>query len=482
MPSHLPTSARTAFLTPLEQGGRVAEVERRLRDAIRAGVFSDGDQLPAESDLAAQFGVSTVTLREALASLREAGLVRTRRGRGGGTFVHAPAEQAEARLFALLDEMTVDDIRDLADYRTAIAEACAGLAAERASVADVERLEAHVDRLSHAAGRAACRAADARFHVELAATTRSLRLTRAEMELQNELGALVWLAAADGGVAGALEHHRAVVAAVRARDAAAARARMAEHVAADMSALAALHLGRVKGKRTAVLPRVCAALEDIFRELETIRASTLALPRSPSRADLASLRRTVHEILDRRPITAGAGMVFAPGVLADTPRWLEWWRRDPSGPPVFLNASLDPADPDFYEYETAEWFTTPRATGQRWIAGPFVDHSGTDEHILTLTLPVVDAGGFLGVAGADITVGRIEAIAGPALMALGREAALVNHRGRIIATNTPRHLVGSLWPGAEQAWPPANDDVVERDERLTWTVVAAGGRRATPGG
>ena len=134
-------------------------------------------------------------------------------------------------------------------------------------------------------------------------------------------------------------------------------------------------------------------------------------------------------------------MVFAPGVLEDAPPWLEWWRRAGSGPPVFLNAELDPGRPDFYDYEAAEWFTTPRDTGTRWIAGPFVDHSGTNEHILTLTLPVVRDGRFLGVAGADIAVGSIERIAGPALAAVGADAVLLNHRGRVIATNTPR------WPG-----------------------------------
>jgi hypothetical protein len=183
------------------------------------------------------------------------------------------------------------------------------------------------------------------------------------------------------------------------------------------------------------------------------------------------VRDLVHATLARRPLLAGAGMVFAPGVLADAPRWLEWWRSAPAGAPVFLNASLDPADPDFYDYERAEWYTTPRDTSARWIAGPFVDHSGTNEHILTLTLPVVRDGEFLGVAGADIAVGAIETIGGVALAALEREAAVVNHRGRIIATNSPRRLVGTLWPGAERAWP--GDASVVRDERLEWSVALA---------
>ena len=457
-------------------------------------MFGDGDQLPSEAELAAQLGVATVTLREALVGLRRTGLVETRRGRNGGTFVHAPADAAHARLLERLAELSVDDLRDLADHRAAIAGAAAGLAAERASGSDLERLAQHVERLAAARTDAERRAADARFHVELAATTRSLRLTRAEMELQTEAGALVWLANAGAGAERALADHRAVLAAVSARDAGAARDRIVAHVETEMTAVVAVHLGGERAPRRAgarphgarragvrrlreqaaeVLDLVQETLGDVFLDVADVRTAVHGLPSAPARADLGPLRDLVHATLARRPLLAGTGMVFAPGVLADAPRWLEWWRSAPPGAPVFLDASLDPADPDFYDYERAEWFTTPRDTGERWIAGPFLDHSGTNEHILTLTLPVVRDGAFLGVAGADIAVGAIEAIGGAALAALDGEAALVNHRGRIIATNTPQRLVGTLWPGAEDAWPPRGDDLLIRDPRLLWSVVVA---------
>jgi hypothetical protein len=217
-----------------------------------------------------------------------------------------------------------------------------------------------------------------------------------------------------------------------------------------------------------VLEVVCETLGDVFLDVADVRSAVLGLPAAPPRAALAPVRDLVHATLARRPLLAGAGMVFAPGVVADAPRWLEWWRSAPPGAPVFLNASLDPADPDYYDYERAEWYTTPRDTGDRWVAGPFVDHSGTNEHILTLTLPVTRDGRFLGVAGADIAVGGIEAIGGAALAALDREAAVVNHRGRIIATNSPRRLVGTLWPGAERGWP--GDAQVVRHPRTEWSV------------
>ena len=240
---------------------------------------------------------------------------------------------------------------------------------------------------------------------------------------------------------------------------------MAAHVGAELEALVELHLRRLTPDPSPVLGRVCAALEAVFDEITAVRAVVLDLPAAPDRAALAPIRDRVRAILERSPLVAGAGMVFAPGVLEDAPLWLEWWRRAGSDPPVFLNAELDPGRPDFYDYEAAEWFTTPRDTGTRWIAGPFVDHSGTNEHILTLTLPVVRDGRFLGVAGADIAVGSIERIAGPALAAAGADAVLLNHRGRVIATNTSRWPVGVLWDGD-----PAGVRV-ERDPRVAWNVV-----------
>ena len=370
-PSHLPSTSRHSVLAPLDSRGRVAEVERRLADAIDGGVFGEGDQLPSESDLAAQLGVATVTLREALAGLRRTGLVETRRGRHGGTFVRGPAD---GRLLDRLGALSVDELRDLADHRTAVAATVAELAADP-GLGPGSRAPAAARRAAgRASGRVERRAADERFHVELAATTRSLRLTRTEMDLQAEAGPLVWLVADPQR---ALNDHRAVLAAVRERRPRAARERMAAHVGAELEALVELHLRRLTPDPSPVLGRVCAALEAVFDEITAVRAVVLDLPAAPDRAALAPIRDRVRAILERSPLVAGAGMVFAPGVLEDAPLWLEWWRRAGSDPPVFLNAELDPGRPDFYDYEAAEWFTTPRDTGTRWIAGPFVDHSGT---------------------------------------------------------------------------------------------------------
>ena len=67
--------------------GRPEEVRRALAEQIGSGRLRPGQRLGAERALAAEFGVSRATLRQALAVLEEGGVVRRVPGRGGGTFV-----------------------------------------------------------------------------------------------------------------------------------------------------------------------------------------------------------------------------------------------------------------------------------------------------------------------------------------------------------------------------------------------------------
>ena len=62
-------------------------VVNQLETALTVGLINDGDKLPPEIELAAEMGVSTVTLRQALSMLRNKGIIETRRGRVGGSYV-----------------------------------------------------------------------------------------------------------------------------------------------------------------------------------------------------------------------------------------------------------------------------------------------------------------------------------------------------------------------------------------------------------
>ncbi|MQA10240.1 MAG: FCD domain-containing protein [Pseudonocardiaceae bacterium] len=236
-------AARHAAFAPLEDGGRAEVVARRLGEAIALGLLGDGEQLPSESELAAQLKVATVTLREALSALRHDGLVETRRGRGGGSFARSPADASLARLRKTLRELSVHELREIADQHLAIGGTGALLAAERAGEEDVATLHGLVDQLESASAPGDRRRADARFHIEIAAAAQSSRLTRQEIALQAEVGELLWMPSSEAILhRDAVAEHREILSAIEDRDGQLARSIAERHIHRGIERLIEFHL------------------------------------------------------------------------------------------------------------------------------------------------------------------------------------------------------------------------------------------------
>ncbi|MDF3302095.1 FadR/GntR family transcriptional regulator [Streptomyces tropicalis] len=238
-----PTGSRGAVFAPLENRARVETVVRRIGDAIELGLLADGEQLPGESELAGRLGVSTVTLREALMALRQQGLVTTRRGRGGGSFVSLPERPGAERLRTRLRGWSTEELRDLGDHWAALSGTAAGLAAERTEPGDLVPLHRTAAELA-AAGEAAERSrVYGRFHVELAAAAQSARLTREQIALQTDVGALLCLVLGDDEYREEVAtRHRAVIRAVQDGSRDAARALAERCVRASAARLVAVRL------------------------------------------------------------------------------------------------------------------------------------------------------------------------------------------------------------------------------------------------
>jgi DNA-binding FadR family transcriptional regulator len=224
--------ARRAVFSPLDDGsGRSEAVVRRLGSAIALGIIVDGEQLPSETQLAASLNVSTVTLRDALSDLRARGLVTTRRGRGGGSFVRASEEALTELSLGRLRQIGSTELRELGDHRSAIAGTAARLAAERATRAEIGRLREILARLAATPEGTEQRRIESRYSIDVAATAQSVRLTMQEIELQAELGQLLWgTPRTPAELAAAVATHRQVVDAIEARHAEAARRITEEHI------------------------------------------------------------------------------------------------------------------------------------------------------------------------------------------------------------------------------------------------------------
>ena len=235
---------RAALISPLNARGRAEEVVERISRAILLGLLVDGEQLPTEAEFADQLGVSPMTLREALAILRQQGLVETLRGRNGGSFVRRPEDPPLAPLEERLRSTTVSELRDLADEQLAVSGTAARLAAERASAANVRRLLHLVEQLAAAKGVGARIRADSRFHLEVAMASQSERLTRLEVSLQAELTALLWLPLEPQPVLeDVVAEHHAIAVAIAEEDGERARNLAERHVERNLRRIVEMHLG-----------------------------------------------------------------------------------------------------------------------------------------------------------------------------------------------------------------------------------------------
>lgn len=215
--------AREAVFAQLADAGRAEQVAQRLTDGIVLGVLGAGERLPSEPELARRFGVALITVREGLGILREAGLVETRRGREGGSFVVADDADHRSLISARLRGLAQVELSDMAVYFGAILAGIAERAAERASAADAERLAAWLAAADFGTA-ASARTNQGGFFLEVAVLSQSARLVREQIRLQAEFGPLLLLGLDDDEQrADAAAHDRRIVRAVAAHRPAEAR-------------------------------------------------------------------------------------------------------------------------------------------------------------------------------------------------------------------------------------------------------------------
>ncbi len=227
----------TGVLRPVREGNAFEETVERLLTVIKLGLVAPGERFPAERELAAQLGISRLTLREAISELNQAGYVESRRGRLGGTFITytRPAPSVEE-----LRRLAVEDGRKLTDaltFRFAVETGAADMLAQQLAAAappDQAQREGLLAKLAdvNAAGPADYRRLDTLFHLSIAELTGSNLLSTAcadaRMRLNDLLNAIPVLKL---NIAHGATQHAAIVNAILAGDPERARTAVAEHLA-----------------------------------------------------------------------------------------------------------------------------------------------------------------------------------------------------------------------------------------------------------
>ncbi|MDC7218271.1 MAG: FadR/GntR family transcriptional regulator [Spirochaetales bacterium] len=219
---------QTRKLTPRRLSDQVVD---SLIAMIASGELKPGDKLPPEPQLMSQFGVGRSSIREAIGALELIGLLAVRPG--DGTTVKDSASMIESRAVGL-SLLTIGQgaIRELVEARAELEVSMAGFAAERASDEDIDAIREQHERIvrPRCSGREFI-AADMGFHSAIAAASHNLVLVRFFSEIRQPV--LHWMEQKtryDWGREMVAEEHGAIVDAIAARDAGAARAAMRKHI------------------------------------------------------------------------------------------------------------------------------------------------------------------------------------------------------------------------------------------------------------
>jgi GntR family transcriptional repressor for pyruvate dehydrogenase complex len=124
---------------------RVSEhIEKEIRDAILDGRLKDGRRLPTEKEMAGQFGVSVVTLREALRALEIFGLIEKRKGQGGGIYVSRMEKESIKTSLACYLSLQQLSTEHLLEVRSIIEPSVIRLVATKISADEIRELEENV--------------------------------------------------------------------------------------------------------------------------------------------------------------------------------------------------------------------------------------------------------------------------------------------------------------------------------------------------
>ncbi len=225
-------------LQTVESNRLYRQIAEQLRGLIAQGEFAAGTRLPAERDLARQFGVSRPSVREALIALEVEGWVEVRTG--SGIYVQRPRQRASA----IATRGKADRDTEVADWgplqlmqaRELVEAEVAALAARHARKPQIAQIALAVAQMrEEAAAGIEPRAGDEAFHLAVAEACRNEVLTDTVRNFWSARHGPIFSRLGDyfetpASWSAALVEHDAVLEAIRARDAAAARLAMQQHL------------------------------------------------------------------------------------------------------------------------------------------------------------------------------------------------------------------------------------------------------------
>lgn len=216
------------------------QVAEQLSERIHAGEFKLGERLPPERELARLFSVSRPTIREAITTIEVMGLVEVRQG--SGVYVRSTGKSDDR-----LPE-NVPGPFEILEARKTLEPELAAFAANRIDDEQLEELRQMLHRFGNPElGPDETEQIDREFHYLIARATRNSALAGLvkwlwDVRAQSEVNVRFYQRARETGVRPAVEDHRAITAALMARNENAARKAMREHLERAIADLSEMSL------------------------------------------------------------------------------------------------------------------------------------------------------------------------------------------------------------------------------------------------
>lgn len=204
-------------------------VSDQLKEFLLDGRWKPGEKIPSENELAKSFGVSRVTIREALLRLASLGLLESRFG--GGTYVREITPGLNMNALVPAAYLDPRSLLEVIEFRHVMETKTAALAARRATPEDVAELESTLARMERAGddpGRFASE--DLEFHLQLAKITKNSLIIESMNVIKGLLGQALARTIERQGRSRVLPFHRRIVNAVAAHDEEAAILAMDQHI------------------------------------------------------------------------------------------------------------------------------------------------------------------------------------------------------------------------------------------------------------
>lgn len=235
-------ASRRPRFARLEQPRAHEYVAEQLRREITLGLIQVGEKLPSERDLLQLFGVSRFTVQQALNLLETEGLVAARRGRGGGTFViGAPGSAGGKRRLIARIRRDRDVISEAVACRLEVEPAAAAQAAVLRTEEDLAGLRDLLGRADETTDDLEFTNLDAQFHLTIVGASRNRFLREVVERVRLAIAdAILVLPETPLWQGKSLREHDAILRAIDAQDADAARGAMAAHVGHTARSISAL--------------------------------------------------------------------------------------------------------------------------------------------------------------------------------------------------------------------------------------------------